>query len=366
MNMSELVWISFIVTYLCVGALVILVPLLGTQSNLFGVVVPAANRLEPGIRSLKRSYIIQSIFAIIGGIAAGVLAGWLTGGITQVIVPTALTVELVGLLLVNARHYRAAARMKINNGWEQPVETRRVASLKFRSQRLVLANGWYLVHLGIVIVSVVFAALQWDRIPETLITHYNGSFEPDRYASKSFGSVFMLNIIQLLMIVLFIGTNFITRIAKQQLDPSQAAESMDKEQKFRFTSSVFLYGLSLLIILLFSYIQGSIIYEWSMDILKVVMIALPVVILGSVIVLILYLHRKGITHNTWGASNEEKHWKGGGAFYYNADDPALFVPKRFGIGWTVNMARPSSWLVVGAIIIIPISITIIASVVDKK
>jgi uncharacterized membrane protein len=36
-------------------------------------------------------------------------------------------------------------------------------------------------------------------------------------------------------------------------------------------------------------------------------------------------------------------WKG--IFYSNRDDPALFVPKRFGIGYTLNFANPWSWAV---------------------
>jgi uncharacterized membrane protein len=37
-----------------------------------------------------------------------------------------------------------------------------------------------------------------------------------------------------------------------------------------------------------------------------------------------------------------------GLFYFNRDDPAVFVPKRFGVGWTLNMARPATWLVFSA------------------
>ena len=38
-------------------------------------------------------------------------------------------------------------------------------------------------------------------------------------------------------------------------------------------------------------------------------------------------------------------------FYFNRNDPALWVEKRFGICWTVNMANPRSWIVVGAILL---------------
>ena len=36
------------------------------------------------------------------------------------------------------------------------------------------------------------------------------------------------------------------------------------------------------------------------------------------------------------------YWKAG-LFYYNPDDPRLFVGKRLGIGWTLNFARPVAW-----------------------
>jgi hypothetical protein len=39
----------------------------------------------------------------------------------------------------------------------------------------------------------------------------------------------------------------------------------------------------------------------------------------------------------------EEGWKG--IFYSNPDDPSLFVPKRYGIGYTLNFANPWSWVV---------------------
>lgn len=34
-----------------------------------------------------------------------------------------------------------------------------------------------------------------------------------------------------------------------------------------------------------------------------------------------------------------------GLFYVNANDPALWVPKRLGLGWTLNFAHAASWWV---------------------
>ncbi len=44
-------------------------------------------------------------------------------------------------------------------------------------------------------------------------------------------------------------------------------------------------------------------------------------------------------------------WKGG-VFYFNREDPALFVPKRFGIGYTINFANRWSWLIAAILVVL--------------
>lgn len=46
--------------------------------------------------------------------------------------------------------------------------------------------------------------------------------------------------------------------------------------------------------------------------------------------------------------NSEKwkqfNWKLG-ILYFNPQDPSLFLPQRFGVGWTVNLGRPLVWVI---------------------
>ena len=41
-----------------------------------------------------------------------------------------------------------------------------------------------------------------------------------------------------------------------------------------------------------------------------------------------------------------------GPFYSNPDDPSLFVPKRYGIGYTLNFGNPWSWVVLLLILVL--------------
>ena len=49
-----------------------------------------------------------------------------------------------------------------------------------------------------------------------------------------------------------------------------------------------------------------------------------------------------------------------GVFYSNPKDPSLFVPKRFGIGYTLNFGNPWAWVVV-IFILLAIALPIILS-----
>jgi uncharacterized membrane protein len=56
------------------------------------------------------------------------------------------------------------------------------------------------------------------------------------------------------------------------------------------------------------------------------------------------------------APQEAESWYGG-IFYYNKKDSRLFLPKRTGLGWTINFAHPLG--IVLMILIIVLTITLI-------
>jgi hypothetical protein len=58
-----------------------------------------------------------------------------------------------------------------------------------------------------------------------------------------------------------------------------------------------------------------------------------------------------------GRRSPESCWRAG-VFYVNPDDPAIFVEKRFGIGYTLNFGRPLSWLILGLSILAPLAVAV--------
>jgi uncharacterized membrane protein len=48
--------------------------------------------------------------------------------------------------------------------------------------------------------------------------------------------------------------------------------------------------------------------------------------------------------------DNDEYWKLG-QFYFNPDDPAVFIEKRFGIGWTINFGSKKGWIYIGILVI---------------
>ncbi len=57
-------------------------------------------------------------------------------------------------------------------------------------------------------------------------------------------------------------------------------------------------------------------------------------------------------------------WKGG-PFYYNPNDPAVLVEKRFGFGYTLNFGNRWSWIVLG-LLMLPAVATVAAAVLSTR
>ena len=42
--------------------------------------------------------------------------------------------------------------------------------------------------------------------------------------------------------------------------------------------------------------------------------------------------------------DDDHYWKAG-IFYFNKNDPSIFVEKRFGVGWTINFGHPLGYFI---------------------
>ncbi|WP_167859738.1 DUF1648 domain-containing protein [Paenibacillus cymbidii] len=217
---------------------------------------------------------------------------------------------------------------------------------------------WYLLHLLVVALSALAAIVFWDRIPDPVPAHFGVSGQPDRYEAKSIGTVFLPNFIQLGLLLLFTFIDGIIRFAARSGalvapgTPEAAAGRMNR------SAIIMMMAISLPIVVLIGYLQATSLFGGSLGAAKWVAFLLPVIVIAGAIGLPIYLARgKG---SVSGAEGEDRYWRGD-IFYFNRDNPALLVPKRIGIGSTFNMAHPLSWIILGAILLLPIAFIVFAA-----
>lgn len=55
-------------------------------------------------------------------------------------------------------------------------------------------------------------------------------------------------------------------------------------------------------------------------------------------------------------------WKWG-VFYYNPNDPSIWVEKRIGIGWTLNFAHSRSYFFIALILAVPMVFALLSQLI---
>lgn len=357
MNMWS--WIVLLVLDLTAIVPVVLLPRLAPSMLLFGVYVPEEDRENPAVVAILRKYMYISLFMIIAGFAAGAAVYYAAENMPIAAFGMTLSLQLLGAIASMVLCRRSALKLKASRGWTAPADaTRRVADLRFREKRSVLHNGWFLIPLLIVALCAGTAIVQWDNIPDPFASHFGMDGKSDKYSARTFSSVFTLNLIQLALIGLFMGINALFKKSKQQLDPNRPEASRDKQLQSRRVNSIFLFAMCLFIIAFFGYIQAEMLYTLTVRGVEIVAIVLPLAMVGGIVGFMIYLNKKGLDQPAGSMMLDDRHWRGG-VFYYNADDSSLFVAKRYGVGWTLNFARPLSWVFMGVILLLPVAIVVL-------
>lgn len=360
-------WLALGILDVVISATIIAAVWLAPKYVLFGVYVPEVDRERPDVQQVRARHRLAMLVLWALGLALGVVWGaWggdgFSAGRPELALWVALIVQIGGLIPIWASGRRQALELKRVRNWSAEKPSKVVVDLFFRRSQRLVGNGWFVLQLAIVAVCVISAVLHWNAIPDPVPTHFGITGEPDRYSPKNFGSVFMLNIVQLGLIGIFVMVNMSIRSARQQLDPARPEASRENQLRYRRANSIFVYALSMFVVVLLGLGQSVTVYGWPTKELNALMFGLPALLIAAVFGFVWYVSRHGLDEAAAVAQTQEDNfWRGGGLFYYNKADPALMVEKRYGAGWTINFAHPLGILIFAGMLLVPIAIVIIAS-----
>lgn len=353
-------WISALMTvvmFVPISITLIAMPFLSRETVSFGISVSEEMYHSPQLRQMRKQYawISGILYTLLLLACLFMLLGTDEQGLAYVL-SSYITVVIVCSAVINLTYYLKMKKVKSSLP-PASLKTGKIAiDTKFRSRKMTISNKWYVLHLGVMLISTILALVYYDRFPAELPMKFDWQGEVTRSAAKSIRTVLGPNLMQLVMIALFIFINRMILKSKQQINPDHPEQSVQRNAVFRLRWSMFNAVAAMMMVLLLSFIQLNMIFELHASIVMLVTLLLPSLIVIMALVLSFTTGQGGrrvgrpLSTGTT-AFNDDRFWKLG-FIYFNPGDPALFVEKRMGIGWTVNFARPTAWIVIVVMLVV--------------
>ncbi len=341
-------------TLMLLTAVTAVTPYLTRKSEAFGVSIPESEQKHSALVAERRAHVLRML--VVGLLAMGI--SLLGSTLWQDTVATPLVGTLLIVVASFFSFYRGHVRMKAlkaKENWAARVETRLIVSLSNEDENLP-SPLWQMIMPLIVVTTAIITVNAYPGLPESIATHFNFWGNADAFAPKSFGTAFLLVFTQVGLTVLFSFIQYMIKHSRANIDPADQENSLRQARAFRRGWSIYTLVLGSLMVL-----QMGILQLFTLGILTWKGI-FPIsfgVIMGSALGAVYLSVKLGQGGSRLGAKkpsttismrDDDKYWKLG-MFYFNPDDPALFVEKRFGLGWTSNFARPMTYVYIGILVL---------------
>ncbi|WP_353062672.1 DUF5808 domain-containing protein [Tunturibacter psychrotolerans] len=223
----------------------------------------------------------------------------------------------------------------------------RTANLKSTTDEL--GNGWWIGLLSTPLPmagTTLLLAARWQTIPARISIHWGLDGRPNGWAERGIGSIFGLLFASFFMVIVFgvIG----------ELIARSSPGHEGRTAVIRTTRSVLLACAWMVTILFCGTSLLPLTHDPSrlISLVAIVPIVFSMGMLGFVVFRWMQMPEAVAAAQD---STDPRFWKAG-IVYYNREDSALWVPKRFGFGYSLNFGRPVSWMLLGLILLVPFAI----------
>lgn len=338
----------------------LILPSINSSTVPFGVRVPAQHADDVTIHRQTRVYRWR---VLVGGIVVVGVGAAIYGVTGETLLLPLSVLVVVGLwygCFWLANHEIRTA--KAAGGWYEGLRQGIAVDTGLRTDPPRFPWLWLAPSLAIILATVVTGVIAYPSLPATLVVHYGARGVPNRVAAKSVGTVFSLVFVQIGVTALLTGVAAaIVSRSRPDIDPAHPVSSARWHRRYMELGAKALLGLVAMIDL---GMLGSSLLMWTGTVTAWAPLVVVLPILAAVVVAVVVLARNnrardegepdtGLTHR-----DDDKYWRGG-LFYINREDHALLVPRRYGIGWTLNFGNPRvAMLLAGLLAVIGLVITL--------
>jgi uncharacterized membrane protein len=335
-----------------------LMPALARPTLQFGVRVPADHADEPVIGVARTEYRRWIVMA--GGAAEVVAVGLAIAfgsSFWTAVVAVGSFCAVFGVFTVGyvrARHRILVAKQL--GGWYVGRRQGVAVDTSLRTEPEPVPWAWLLPALLVVVGTAVVGIVRYPAVPAMLAMHHRLGGTPDHLVAKSVGSAFATVFVQAGVTLLIVALTLVSLRSKPDIDAAAPVTTARQHRVFLARMARSMFVLAACIDLSMAVIAW---FVWAGDTSGLVGLALVPIVVGVGIVIGVAVRtgqeggRVPVPAADEPASpvlqrDDDSLWRGG-LVYVNADDPALFVPKRFGIGWAVNLGNRLAWVLLVAI-----------------
>ncbi|AZP03266.1 DUF1648 domain-containing protein [Jeotgalibaca ciconiae] len=357
-------------TMLFMGVTIGITPLVSRRSTPFGVSVPKQFLKDDFIvRLVKRYAIINIAISFFLALPLLLIPFYLEENKVDMVISIYLIIIIFLFMIVSFLIYLKYRKELMK--WKKTLPIDEVSIKKkividsnyHEKLKMTPSSAFVLWQLVIIIVTVVISLMNYDRIPDQIPINFDSNFQANHYVEKSFLTVLSFPLLQVLFIPIFYFAHYSFIKSRQKLSPLAPVISSEKSRRYRQAWSKFSFLIAISTQLLISSLfLSSVLIDEKYFWLQIIVVALYLLLtIGSTFYLSIKYGQGGEKLKLSESEDEDSQYYQdpeedekwiAGMFYYNPDDAAVFVEKRYGIGTTINLARWQGWAFVLGILLL--------------
>ena len=355
------------------GALLAATPWFMKKGECFAVTIPESAQADERFLTFRKRYAaavlaVTLICAVALGAVSNVALGKMglapdsdsLNAILAAAIVVAATIPLIASFALMLHYRKRVEAIKREEGWKAERDEA-VALIGFEEAPVPPSLAWNVVYVPIVLITLAIGLALYPSTPDLVPTNFDFAGNVNQWTPKGPALIAFPLLFEVFMAACFIFSHWMTIRSKKDIDPARPAISAYAYGAFaRAECILLLVGGSVLTAVLGIVMILMMTEILSMLVTIALIIVATLILVGATIAIPIVYGQSGsrlvkrLEENGDIIADNDEHWKAG-IFYWNKDDASLFLPKRFGVGWTMNWARPAAWLIVGGFTLVSIA-----------
>ena len=367
MTDSLTLMVFLIAIVLLSGAILAATPWFMKKNECFAVTIPESAQADVRFLAFRKRYAaavlaVTLICAVALGAVSNVVLGKMSSAtdaaslnaILAAAIVAAATIPLIASFALMLHYRKKVKAIKREEGWKAERDEA-VALIGFEEAPAPPSLAWNVVYVPIVLITLALGLALYPSTPDLVPTHIDFAGNVNQWTPKGPALIAFPLLVEVFMAACFIFSHWMTIRSKKDVDPARPAISAYAYGAFARAECILLLVSGSVLTAVLGIVMILMMTEFlSMLVTMVLIIVVTLVFVGATIAFSVVYGQSGsrlvkrLEENGDIIADNDERWKAG-IFYWNKDDASLILPKRFGVGWTMNWARPAAWVIVGGI-----------------